>query len=833
MEEINKYVTDDEDIAFEYELQKNPDDIQAWVHYLDRWKEQNKNGFKSDEGVLWLFRRYVNQFMNNVDVWFVFITWISDTYTGMDYVDIATLYNESIQNCGNKSEKLCLKYLKFSIEKNDLALIRQAFDISLSSLSKNSHYKLWEQLLIYIKDTVIPLIATVNQVEKSQVEQFTDLIEKVLSSSEELKDTSEDQIRHVNIWVSTILERYLIVCPKDEIVDNLLLLGNTNDTNRIKTLFEKYLFMDSDFKNKTQIRDIPYSLNIVYLNTLYELNEPSQCQRFILVLKELYSFNHTPLELITCKYLLKNGKFNDLESHLDQLLISTTTVEDFGKVSKFHTEFEEALIGCYLKKIEDSGEQQKLFKLLQDHITKLGNLTKYHDIRLNDLYLRRNPNNVSTWSQRVNLKKSLKQKCDVYAKGILTIDPLKVKEPGSFGKFWSNYAQLYWKNNDLNSAREIFEKALNVPFPNMKDLEIIWMTWIEDELQINNMESVFTLLREALKIPENPLALLERYENPQNKVPTKFVMFHSLKLWVLYLNLIESRSYDLDFKESENYRENVEIYENMIRLKVITPLLYVMYAKLASKFDDDVRKSFQIYNRAISTFPPEVKFDIWLLYLKDAIVSSLPIEQIRDLFNEALSQLVPSDLDCISIYILNNEYEESLNGVTEVTISKLVRNAKELSDKYVDSKLKLWDMALEKTKSHFGLEMARVLYEDCITVVPRDKSTNYVISFAKLEATLGEIVRAREILHYGAQLVPPARNEPLWDYWEKFEIANGTKEGYKDMLKLKKKLQDEMKVDTEQVSQEIGNIEFVAAKKVDSRRSTPMDNNPNEIDLDL
>ncbi|KAG0667920.1 pre-mRNA-splicing factor syf1 [Maudiozyma exigua] len=832
MEEINKYVKDDEDIAYEYELQKSPDDIQAWVHYLDRWKEQNKNGQKSNEGVLWLFRRYVNQFINNVDVWFVFITWMCDSYPRMNYMDISTLYNEGIENCGIKSEKLCLKYLKFAIEKNDLALIRQAFDISLSSLSKNLHYKLWEQLLIYIRDTVIPLIKTADQGEKSQADQFSDLIRNILKVDNETSNTDEDPTYRVNIWVSAFLERYLIVCPKDEVVDTLLLLGGTNDTNRIKTLFEKYLLKGNDFKNKSEVKDIPYSLNIVYLNALYELNESSRCQKFIDVLNELYSFNHTPLALITGKYFMKNGKFDELESHLDQLLINTTTVDDFGKVSKFHTDFEVALIECCLKVIDDSGEQEELSKLLEVHLAKLGNLTKHHDIQLNDLYLRKNPNNVRTWSERVNLKKSLKQKSDVYTNGILTVDPLKVKEPGALGKFWSNYAQLYWRNNDLDSAREIFEKALNVPFPYMKDLEIIWMTWIENELRINNVDRVFTLLREALKIPENAIALLEQYENPQNKVPTKFIMFHSLKLWVFYLDLIESRRFDVDFKGSESYRENVEIYENMIRLNVITPLLYVTYAKLARKFDD-IRKSFQIYNRAISSFPPEIKFDIWLLYLKDALKSRLPVEQIRDLFNEALSQLVPHDIDCISIYLLNNEYEEGLSGVTEVTISKLIKSAKELSGKYIESKLKLWDLALEKTKSHFGLEMARPLYEDCITIIPRDKSPEYIVSFAKLEATVGEIVRAREILQYGAQLVPPVRNELLWNYWEQLEISNGDKERYKDMLKLKKKLEEEMKVDTEEVSQETGNIEFVAAKKIDIRRSAPRESNPNEIDLDL
>ena len=835
MEDISIYIKDDEDIAFEYELQKSPEQLQTWEHYLDRWQEQNKNGLRSEDCILWLFRRYVNQFINNVDVWLVFIDWVIENSIYKKYNDIPTIYEESIRNCGSKSEKLCLKYLKYAIETRDLTLIRESFDLGLEFTSKHSHYKLWEQLLLFIKNVLIPTTEAIDKDEKPQIEQFGEIIDKIFEDSNQIEN-AKDNCKNADIWISIFLERYLLVCPNDEVLDNLIILGGTHDYKRIKEGFDKYLFQNQDYTIIAKIKDLPYSLNIIYPHSLCELNNKSECQRFISTLKQLYSFNHTNIDLITAKYLMINEDFDTLEVHLDVLLKDTMNIEDFSRVSKFHYDFEVCIIDQCFSQINKKVIQNSKYnfeEVMKTHLKKLQMLTRDHAIKLNDLYLRKSPNNVGMWLRRIDLFTTLKEKIGVYVQGILQIDPLHVREPGTFGRLWCNYAQLYWDQNDFNSAREIFERALKVPFPYLKDLELIWLYWVENELKLGDKQKVYLLLEQALKIPKNPMAVLEQYENSYNKIPTRMVVFHSLKLWNLYVDLLESEIIGTPGKISEEYKKTVQIYENMIQLKLITPLLFVSYARLIEKYEDQV-KSFQVYNRAISSFPPEIKYDIWLLYLNEAVVSNLSVEQVRDLFEESLSQLVPNQIDCISVYLLNNKYEEQQTGVTQATISKLVRSAKELSGKYVESKLQLWDLALERTKSHFGLEMARPLYEECITTIPREKSTEYVTSFAHLEVALGEVIRAREILQYGAKLLPPIRNNHLWKYWEEFEISNGDKEKYKDMLKYKKKLEEEMKIDTEKVSQESTNIEFVASKATIHASRTNVDvSNPEEINLDL
>lgn len=102
----------------------------------------------------------------------------------------------------------------------------------------------------------------------------------------------------------------------------------------------------------------------------------------------------------------------------------------------------------------------------------------------------------------------------------------------------------------------------------------------------------------------------------------------------------------------------------------------------------------------------------------------------------------------------------------------------------------------------------------------------FVVDFARTEAVLGEIERARELFKYGAQLLPPGRNGLLWEKWDEFEVRNGNKESYKDMLKLKRKLEKEMRIETEAESQLEGNIAFVAASKQNVV-------NPEEIELNI
>lgn len=103
------------------------------------------------------------------------------------------------------------------------------------------------------------------------------------------------------------------------------------------------------------------------------------------------------------------------------------------------------------------------------------------------------------------------------------------------------------------------------------------------------------------------------------------------------------------------------------------------------------------------------------------------------------------------------------------------------------------------------------------------------MKFTKLEMSLSDYTRARELLQYGAQLLPPIKNEELWGLWEQFELEHGDKSYYKEMLLLKQKLEKDMKVDTEEVSKGQGNVQFVASSVKNQEAKT----NPDEIEIDI
>lgn len=833
MKEIANYVRDDDDIAFEYGLQTTPQNITAWVIYLDKWKEQYKNGIRSKEAVLWLYRRYCQEFKDNVDVWTDYIEWNIENNINKSYKDTANLYKESLTHCKNKCEKLCIAFLKFTIQQNDLELIREAFDVGLSLIPKQSHFKFWDVILKFIRNILGPLLKEEKVVEQTQIEGIGSVLD-ILFQNDEHKSKRENWSK--NIWISQFMERYLLVCPDNEIVDILLILGETNDFSRIKNLYAKYLFKNKKYHDIKPSEDMPFSLNITYLNALEQLDDEPEYNTFIQVLKDVFTYNQTSLNLIMAKHLIKRRNFDSAESLLHKALLKTYDIEDFSKIFQLRIDFEQAIIDSCLTALENgntSVNNLNISDLLSVHLKKLQELVNSYRINLSDLYVRRNPNKISTWLERTELYSTKREKCNVFADAILKIDPLQVKERGTLGELWCRYAQIYWDRKDFDSARELYERSLKVPFPHLNDLEIIWSRWIENELEQFGTQRACLLLESALKVPENPMAILDQYENSKTNIPAEAIVFHSLKLWSLYLDLVESslgtNSDDVD----HIYKKTVDIYENMIKLKLITPILFVSFANFAMQNNDQL-KSFQIYERAISSFPPEVDFEIWNIYLNRVIDSSLPTEHVRDLFDEALSTLIIHEIDCKSIYLLYNTYEERHSGVTQSTISKLIDGAKNINNKFVDSKLHLWDLAIEKTKNQFGLLATRSLYEECIQTIPCDKVTSYIVSFAKLETTLGEITRAREILEYGSRLLPPGRNEPLWKYWEEFELTHGDKEKYKDILRLRKKLDEEMKVDTEQVSQVSGNVAFVASKYAHAgKKHDESTINPEEIDLHL
>ncbi|CCF58487.1 hypothetical protein KAFR_0E03350 [Kazachstania africana CBS 2517] len=825
MEYINGYIIDDDDIAFEYELQSTPQNMLTWKRYIETWKNQVKGDKRSVRHVFWLYERFCNQFHQDPEVWQEYIQWVIDTGK-MHYLKIDAMYRRAFESCKRNCDTLCLQYMKFATGQFDLTLIRKALVTSLQKIAKENQFKIWYSVLEFVNKCLLPLMEeTLVDDEEDQCEQFRVLLRHSLSDD---KDSNKNIVK--NAWLSQLYERYLTVCPPEKLSGVLMHLGRTNNYEIIKQLYDKFLFKSNEGNDIRPSETTPFSLCLLYLNALEGMKLELQYEIFFEEVLKLHNRALVQLLIVLVKHYIKSSQINKIEPLLNNIISSTTLFHEFASIYNICIDFEEATLATIMDIYEDNPSKDipDLESEIQKHMNTLTVLSSSYEMKLNDFYLRKNVNNVQYWLERIELQDSLEAKLEVFQDAILRVDPVKVTVPKVFGKLWCSYAEIYWDSKYYDTSREIYEMALKVPFPFIEDLELIWATWTRNELRIFGIERAIFLLRTALKLPKSPENLIEKFKKGKGKVPSQTVIFNSLQLWTLFIDLAEVQCSTISFADEKLVAELINTYEKAIALKIVTPIMFVQYAQLLQKVGK-IRESFQIYERAISSFPSVVQYELWTLYLQQACITEndLSKEHIRDLFDQATA-LTEDEIDCRPIFILYNEFEERNEGVTKRSLDILLEGARKISDKFVKSKIQMWDLCIMKATSSSRTELLRAIYAECIQVLPRREVSRYVIDFAQFEVSLGETTRPREILTYGASLVAPALNKELWDYREQFELQFGDKEKYKNMLVLKQRLEVSMKIDTEEATKQKGNIEFVMSKKQIQHSS-----NPEEIELDI
>lgn len=773
---MDQYILDDDDLAYEYEIQKNPSDTVTWVRYIAK-KEQSDNL----SAVIWLYERLCQQ-MNDNNAWAQYIKYMLDKHLPLGHIHNTIVKAQGVLN----DEKLYLKLLSVSIKQQNLLMTWHFLNLSLLHLNQKVHYNIWKLVVPFVKE----------------------LIESPVAADSLL-------------WCSYILQRYLVVCPSQNIQYSLKLLHATKNHQLIKDSYDLYLKIDRSLANN---KTIPLDFYLHYLESLDFLKLNDQYETVIQGTLAKFTDQNYTLVLVYCDHLSMIGDIDTLETTLTDALVKSTNFDDFMLIYNYHIEFEQNYIEKMM--VED-------YKVVSSHYNILDDLLTKRDLKLNDLNIRQNNNLVANWLQRIEIiskisNNNLKDICDVFKNAILAIQPEKVLIHGSLAKLWCAYAQLYWDNNDKDTAREIYNRSLKVPFNSLIDLEAIWLTWSNNELLLDdNIEKAVNVLKTALSIPENPELLYEKYKKNKS-IPVQTILFTSLKLWQLYLDLIESMC------DNENgINRTIDVYENIISLKVATPIIFVNYAHFLQEFNK-LKESFQVYERSLSIFPPETQYQIWLVYLNEVIKfnSILSKEHIRELFDQAISMLLKNKIEGNSIFTLYSDFEENESGLFKRSVDILLKGVKANDDNKsnLQNKLTLWDLCISKARRLLGDLSLRSIYEQCIQSLPNSVVINFVTDFAKLETKLNEIPRAREVLKYGAQLLPPSKNSELWNYWDEFELKYGDKEKYKEMLKLKRTLEIEMRVDTEQVTQTDGRIQFVASS-VSTKDGEP--SNPDELELDL
>jgi pre-mRNA-splicing factor SYF1 len=232
--------------------------------------------------------------------------------------------------------------------------------------------------------------------------------------------------------------------------------------------------------------------------------------------------------------------------------------------------------------------------------------------------------------------------------------------------------------------------------------------------------------------------------------------------------------------------ETRAIYDRIFELRIATPQTVVNYANLLEEHGY-FEESFKIYERGLDLFTYPVAFELWNLYLSKAVARKIGIERLRDLFEQAAEGCPPQFAK--PIYLMYASLEEE-RGLARHAMRIYERATRAVSD---DDRADMFAFYITKSASNFGLTSTRPIYERAIAALPDREAKDMCLKFAAMERRLGEIDRARAIYGHASQFADPRVAKDFWEVWEKFEIAHGNEDTFKEMLRVKRSVAAQFK----------------------------------------
>lgn len=200
-------------------------------------------------------------------------------------------------------------------------------------------------------------------------------------------------------------------------------------------------------------------------------------------------------------YWIKRGEFERATRTFERGLAAVVTVRDFTQIFDAYAEFSETMISTLMDALADEDNLADEDFDVEDTETELDERMKAFEelmdrrpFIINEVLLRRNPNEVVEWEKRIALWADNDEKVvETYIKALDTINPRKATGP--LYPLYVNFAKFYEEGGskdedgesksegDLGEARKIFERAVKVPFKDVDELAEVWCEWAEMELR--------------------------------------------------------------------------------------------------------------------------------------------------------------------------------------------------------------------------------------------------------------------------------------------------------------------------------------------------------------
>lgn len=449
------------------------------------------------------------------------------------------------------------------------------------------------------------------------------------------------------------------------------------------------------------------------------------------------------------RHYVHMGMFANARNVYDEAIHKVRTKKDFAEVWEAYTNFEEKYLERLLE--QDDLTQEQILDM-QIRQASLEELVTNNGLLLNRVALRQNPHNVREWQRRVQLCEQLDNadtaKQETFIEALITVDPKQAI--GNYEDLWIEYATFYAESDDLEKARDTFDRATDAKYARYDDLARIWCAYIEFELRLGSDR--------AIKLAKKATATIK-----------------NLNLWSLYVDLEENFG---------NFASTKAAYERILDLKIATPQVILNYAAFLEEknyFED----SFRVYERGVSLFKWPYSANIWYTYINKFIsrYGTKKLDRSRDLLEHCLKGC-PSKY-AFEIYLLYAKLEED-EGLLSRAQDVYARGASKIEPKDKADFFKIFIISMMKM---VDIDKIRSIYEQAIAALDNKRAREFCLGYANLEEELEQIDRARTIYSYCSQMCDPRIDKEFWTLWAEFEQRHGGLETIDEMLRIKRSVE--------------------------------------------
>ncbi len=516
------------------------------------------------------------------------------------------------------------------------------------------------------------------------------------------------------------------------------------------------------------------------------------------------------------QFHIRMGEFELARSIYEEAMESVMRVRDFSLIFDGYIKFEEGVIEAMMEMMNEDGDEngedttgedseektkeediEDLDILLGDSaikqkpaggdedeaentsadielaLARAENVMSRRPLLLNYVLLRQNPHNVGEWLRRAELYLKSDQKLQAIASLEESVKLVHSRHAinGSPAELFKTMASIYEeKFSDVDKARSVYERVCclkpEFQFRESDDLAQCYTAWVEMELRFERWDDALSIARRS--VAHTPAASSTKVTRGLSK---------SMRLWNLLLDLEESLG---------TMQTTKDAYNRLLELKVATPAHIINFASylIEKKYFEEC---FTAYERGLDmfSFPHPGAKALWKDYLNAFLkrYGGTKIHRMRELFDRCLESCPPEDSS--QFFILYGKFEEDF-GLTKRALGVYERMCTVVPP---EEKFTSYQLYIAKTIKYLGITATRPIYESAISALEDNSAAQICHDYAKMEASLQEIDRARTAFTYGAQLADPRRNPEYWGEWHSFEVSHGNEETFREMLRVKRGVQ--------------------------------------------